>query len=219
MARRESRLLDRRIGPVPLWLALVGSLVVLVVVAFAAANTLSGRGGGGNGADAPRIRYDVGDPGPGEMAPDFELPAVDGSNFRLSEQIGREILLYFHEGLMCDPCWRQVDDVQADLAKFRDVGIDEVVAISIDSLSAQRQRAQTRGIGMPVLADVDRSVSAAYDALSYGMMGGSTPGHTFVLVGPDGRIRWRADYGGAPNFTMFVPNETLLAELRDVSRT
>ena len=59
-------------------------------------------------------------------------------------------------------------------------------------------------------------MSAAYDALSYGMMRGSTPGHTFVLVGADGVIRWRADYGGPPDYTMYVPNETLLAELRTV---
>jgi hypothetical protein len=45
---------------------------------------------------------------------------------------------------------------------------------------------------------------------------GATPGHAFILVGPDGVIRWRADYGEPPNFTMYVPNGTLLAELRSV---
>ena len=33
-------------------------------------------------------------------------------------------------------------------------------------------------------------------------------------VGPDGVIRWRADYGGAPDFTMFVPVPSLLADLK-----
>jgi hypothetical protein len=38
-------------------------------------------------------------------------------------------------------------------------------------------------------------------------------GHSFVLVGPDGVIRWRADYGGAPNYTMFLPTDRMLADL------
>jgi peroxiredoxin Q/BCP len=39
-------------------------------------------------------------------------------------------------------------------------------------------------------------------------------GHSFVVVGPDGNIEWRADYGGAPNYTMFVPNSDLLAQMK-----
>jgi peroxiredoxin Q/BCP len=45
------------------------------------------------------------------------------------------------------------------------------------------------------------------------MMGTMRDGHSFVLVGPDGRIRWRADYGGAPKYTMFLPTEKMLADL------
>lgn len=210
----KPRLLSRRLGPVPVWAILVAVVGVVGIVAVAAANTLSGAGSG------PKLRYDVGQPGVGQMAPDFELASATGGllggSFKLSEQRGKEVLLYFHEGLMCAPCWKQVDDIQADLAKFRDLGIDVVAAISIDPAAAQQPRAQQRGISFPVLADADRAVSAEYDALSYGMMGGSTPGHTFILVGADGVIRWRADYGGAPDFTMYVPNTTLLAELRKV---
>ena len=211
LAQRKPRGLWRRVGPVPLWLAL-GFLGATVVIAVAAANTLSGAGSGGNGA--PQIRYDVGRPGVGETAPDFALPSVGTDTFRLSEQRGKNVLLYFHEGLMCAPCWRQIDDIEADLRMFREIGVDEIVAISIDPAEAQQQRAQLRGITFPVLADADLAVCQLYDALSYGMMGGTRPGHTFILVRPDGTIRWRADYGGPPDFTMYVPNATVLAELR-----
>ncbi|MEK7295981.1 MAG: alkyl hydroperoxide reductase, partial [Actinomycetota bacterium] len=51
------------------------------------------------------------------------------------------------------------------------------------------------------------------DANSYGMMGDSTNGHSFIVVGSDGTIRWRADYGGAPDYTMYVPVPSLLADL------
>ncbi|TML95264.1 MAG: hypothetical protein E6G10_28615 [Actinobacteria bacterium] len=34
------------------------------------------------------------------------------------------------------------------------------------------------------------------------------------LHAPDGRIRWRADYGGAPKYKMYVPVGDLLADMR-----
>jgi len=65
-----------------------------------------------------------------------------------------------------------------------------------------------------VLSDPTMAVSKAYHANDYGMMGNSRDGHTFILVGPDGTIRWRADYGGAPHYTMFVQPSQVLADLR-----
>jgi peroxiredoxin Q/BCP len=193
----------------PAWGLGLATLLVVAMVGVAIANTLSGAG------DRP-LGYDVGSPGVGETAPDFELPGASGERYRLSARQGQDVLLYFHEGLGCAPCWQQVIDIQRELDRFSGVGVDEVVAISLDPLAAQAQHAQANGVTLPILADEGRSVSQAYDALSYRMMGGATPGHTFVLVGPDGVIRWRADYGGPPNFTMYVPNDMLLAELRAV---
>jgi len=59
------------------------------------------------------------------------------------------------------------------------------------------------------------AVSQSYHANQYGMMDGSSDGHSFIVVGPDGRIRWRADYGGSPNYTMYVPIATLLADMKE----
>ena len=198
----------RRIGPIPIWALGLGVLLAIAVIGFATLNSLSG-------AAAP-TGYDVGNPGVGQKAPDFELPAASGGQYRLSAQRGKDVLLYFHEGLGCAPCWQQVFDIQKDMARFRELGVSQVVAISVDPLAAQALHAQANGVTLPVLADEDRSVSRAYDALSYGMMRGATPGHTFILVGPDGRIRWRADYGGPPRFTMYVADDTILAQLRSV---
>lgn len=38
-------------------------------------------------------------------------------------------------------------------------------------------------------------------------------GHSFVLVGSDGKIQWRADHAEAPKYTMYVPVTQLLADL------
>ena len=191
--------------PIPLLLGIVG--IGVLVVGIAARNTLTG-------ADKQGVAYEVGRPGPGDAAPDFTLTNADGTAFHLAGLRGQQVLLYFHEGLGCDPCSRQIDAIQADLARFRRLGIDLVVAISADPAAAQGQRARRTNVTIPALTDPDRAVSAAYGTLAYGMMNGALPGHTFILVGPDGKIRWRADYGGAPNYTMFVADDTLLAELR-----
>jgi hypothetical protein len=45
------------------------------------------------------------------------------------------------------------------------------------------------------------------------MMGDTRDGHSFVLVGPNGTISWRADYGGAPDYTMFLPTQQILADV------
>src|SRR5882724_5049432 len=67
---------------------------------------------------------------------------------------------------------------------------------------------------VPALVDPDLTVSRSYQANQYGMMGTDRDGHTFVLVGPDGHIQWRADYGGMPNYTMYVTPDQLAADLR-----
>ena len=49
------------------------------------------------------------------------------------------------------------------------------------------------------------SVSKTHGTYGYGMMGGFPNGRSLILVGPSGKIRWRADYGGEPKYTMYVP--------------
>ena len=104
--------------------------------------------------------------------------------------------------------------IQSNMAKFQALGINQVVSITTDPLDALQQKVQDQGITLPVLSDQNLAVSQAYNANSYGMMGNSRDGHTFVVVGSDGRILWRADYGGAPNYTMYVPISNLVAALR-----
>lgn len=157
--------------------------------------------------------YQVGAPGPGQPAPPVHLAATDGSTFDLGHQKGKTVLLYFQEGVGCEPCWNQITDIQRRRASFATAHVDEVVSITTDPMDALRQKVADEHVTIPVLSDPGLSVSKAYNANRYGMMGMSADGHTFVLVGPDGRIRWRADYGGAPDYTMYVPVDRLLADL------
>ena len=168
---------------------------------------------GSEPGQAGRFEFAVGDPGPGSEAPGFELASSAGGSFELGEQEGQTVLLYFHEGLMCQPCWDQIVDLEGDLDGLRKLGIDELVSITTDPIDQIEQKVADEGIGTPVLSDPELETSEAYSANQYGMMGESRDGHSFIVVGPDGVIQWRADYGGPPNFTMYLPVPDLLADI------
>lgn len=162
--------------------------------------------------------YAIGAPGPGQPAPPIELASSAGGTFDLAAFAGKEdVLLYFQEGLMCQPCWDQLVAIEKESAAFQALGISRVVGITGDPLDLIKQKVGDDDITSPVLSDPGYAVSDAYDARRYGMMDGQMAGHTFILVGKDRTIRWRADYGGAPNYTMFVPTDVLLGELRAVT--
>ena len=190
----------------------VAAFAGLAVVALLAIFLVTNRGRGGQQGTG-RYAYQVGDPGPGATAPPIKL-ATTGGTFDLAALAGQTTLLYFQEGLGCQPCWDQLTDIQANLHEYQALGITRVLSITTDPLDAIRQKVADQRITIPVASDPDLAISHAYRANQYGMMGQSRDGHSFVVVGPDGRIRWRADYGGAPNYTMYVPSESLLADLR-----
>jgi len=163
---------------------------------------------------AGQYPFRVGNPGPGTQAPAVTLPSTDGSTFDLASLRGKTVLLYFQEGLGCEPCWNQLKDMQSQRSDFQALGIDQMVSITSDPMIALKQKVADEGLTIPILSDPNLTVSQSYTANSYGMMGTSRDGHTFVVVGPDGRIVWRADYGGSPKYTMYVPVPNLLADIR-----
>ena len=205
----------RRDPGVGLWVALiVGAAVLALSVIFYLTNAASGTNSTTGSNQAGKYAFQVGSPGPGQQAPAIQLPSTTGGTFDLASQRGKTVLLYFQEGLTCQPCWDQFKDIQSHLSDFHALGIDTVVSITTDPLNALQQKVADEGLTLPVLSDPQLVVSRAYTANGYGMMGASRDGHSFIMVGPDGRIRWRADYGGAPDYTMYVPVSNLIADMR-----
>ncbi len=51
----------------------------------------------------------------GQKAPDFELEGIDGKTVKLSDYIGKNVVLFFNEGAMCYPaCWNQIAELGND---------------------------------------------------------------------------------------------------------
>jgi peroxiredoxin len=195
----------------------LGAAVVALGVLFAV--SVGGEGGSskteGQGASGGGdYAFAVGSPGPGQPAPALKLPSTAGGTYDLAARRGKRVLLYFQEGLGCQPCWDQIKDIERKPGTLKALGIDEMVTITGNDLANLRQKASDERIKTPVLADPDLPMSAKWEANKYGMMGDSANGHSFIVVGPDGRIEHRADYGGAPDYTMYVPVGSLVADLR-----
>ncbi|MCU6481802.1 peroxiredoxin family protein [Arthrobacter sp. A2-55] len=195
------------------WVLGAAALVVVLAGLYAIFSSSSTPKTGGAGT-----AYTVGQPGPGQAAPAFTLTAGNGSQVSLADYKGKSVLLYFQEGLTCQPCWDQLTSLEQAAPQVKAAGIDAVVSITSDPAALIGQKTRDMGLSTPVLSDPGLAVSEQYGANQYGMMGTSRDGHTFILIGPDGVIRWRADYGGAPNYTMFVPVPTLLADLQAGTR-
>ncbi|MDI3195231.1 peroxiredoxin family protein [Pseudarthrobacter sp. AL07] len=193
-----------------LWTLAAAALVLILVglyAIFSGSTAPKNTGAGKN--------YDVGQPGPGQAAPAFTLQDNSGKQVSLGDYKGKNVLLYFQEGLTCQPCWDQMTILEKDSTKVKAAGIDAVLSITTDPADLIARKTRDMGLSTPVLSDPALTVSEKYSANRYGMMGAMRDGHSFILVGPDGTIRWRADYGGAPDYTMFVPVDKLLSDLND----
>ncbi|WP_216699782.1 redoxin domain-containing protein [Arthrobacter sp. H5] len=162
---------------------------------------------------AEGVDYDVGSPGTGSEAPAFTLPSVEGGPVELGDYSGKSTLLYFHERLGCQPCWDQIKDLEENPSVLQEAGIDSLVTITSGPADLIARKMSDDGLETVALADTDLTVSRQYEANKFGMMGESSNGHTFILVGPEGTIQWRADYGGAPDYTMYVPVTQLMNDL------
>jgi peroxiredoxin len=196
------------------WLLSAAAAVVALVVLYAVFSTSPAKNTSSSGTS-----YDVGSPGIGKTAPAFTLAASTGKQVSLSDFHGKTVLLYFQEGLTCQPCWDQLTVLEKSATKVKAAGVDDIVSITSDPVDLITRKTKDMGLTTPVLSDPGLKVSQQYGANQYGMMGTSRDGHSFLLVGPDGTISWRADYGGAPDYTMYVAVDKLLADLKAGARS
>lgn len=151
--------------------------------------------------------------GVGKKAPDFELESIDGKTVKLSDYLGKNVVLFFNEGSMCYPaCWDQI----AELGNDSRFDTESVAAFSIvvdtkrqwlDIVSKTPNMTKAK-----ILFDTSRFVSKAYDVLYLDspMHPGSFPGHTYFIIDKEGIIRFTLD---DPN--MAIANDKLIKEIEN----
>lgn len=201
------------------WLLTVlgtGILVALIVIISQKGDTPSAQQpsggdamhGGGQPVDSKVFNNLV-----GKTAPNFTLESYSGEKITLSSLRGKNIILFFNEGLMCYPsCWNQI----AEFGKDNNFKKNTVVLnITVDS----KKNWQEAVAKMPelaaatVLLDTDKKVSALYGvlALPSSMHKGQFPGHSYVVIDQKGIVRFVHD-----DEQMAIRNQELANEINSL---
>lgn len=126
----------------------------------------------------------------GDMAPDFVLPADDGTMVQLSALRGRTVIIYFYPKDDTPGCTTQACGFRDNYAQV--TAADAIVlAISPDSVESHVAFKRKFNLPFPLLADVDHAVCEAYGVWSEKTMYGKkymgvTRSH--VVVAADGRL-------------------------------
>lgn len=99
--------------------------------------------------------------GPGQPAPDFELPDQDGRIWRLADHAGRRLLLVFYPGDGTPVCTRQLCEYRDGLEEFEGLDV-EVVGISADDADSHRNFREKHELPFTLLSDAGLEVADAY---------------------------------------------------------
>lgn len=127
----------------------------------------------------------------GKPAPDFELPDQNGNPVRLSDFLGRWVVLYFYPKDMTPGCTQEACAFRDAYAEFAQRDII-VLGVSADDVRSHQKFAQKYALPFPLLADTAHRVSAAYGAWRAKSMYGKTywgVARLTVLIDPEGIVR------------------------------
>ncbi len=114
--------------------------------------------------------------------PDFELSTVDGRSERLSEHLGKEVVLLDFWATFCEPCLAGMPHLDALYRQHKSEGF-VVLGIDIDgpdSIAQVKTTVSKLGVSFPILLDQETRVVALYNP--------KTSAPYSVLIGRDGRI-------------------------------
>lgn len=99
----------------------------------------------------------------GDKAPEFSLPADDGSTVSLSDYAGQKVLVYFYPKANTPGCTTEACDFRDNLAELNDLGI-AVVGISPDPVDKLAKFKADHDLNFPLLSDEDKSIMTAWGA-------------------------------------------------------
>ena len=132
---------------------------------------------------------------PGKKAPAFTLNDQHGKTHRLSEYVGRPVVLYFYPKDDTPGCTKETCDFRDNLPKFKKSDA-AVFGVSILDEASKARFAKKYDVTFPLLADDDHAVAEKYGVWQQkSLYGRKFMGNvrTTYLIGPDGKVAKRWD--------------------------
>ncbi len=153
----------------------------------------------------------------GKPSPYFELKNRDGGVYSPKTLLGKNIVLFFNEGLMCYPaCWNQITSLAGD-GRFAESDT-VVLSVVVDSPNEwQKAVEKMPELGKAVVVfDETKAASRDFAVLNLesSMHRGNLPGHTYVIIDSQGIVRYVLD---DPN--MANNNSVLMEQINKFSNS
>ena len=130
------------------------------------------------------------------MIPDFELPSTGGTPFRLSQQAGKTLVVYFYPKDSTPGCTTEAQQFRDLYPDFAAAGCN-VVGVSRDSLRSHESFKSKQELPFDLLADTEEKLCARFAVIKmksmYGKQVRGIERSTFVLDGKGVlRREWRS---------------------------
>ncbi|MBI4535142.1 MAG: peroxiredoxin [Ignavibacteriae bacterium] len=141
----------------------------------------------------------------GDKAPDFTLHDTEKKQRKLSEFLGKKVVVAFFPGAFTGVCTNEMCALRDSFGELGGINTN-VVAISVDAPAANKAFAETHRLGFPLLSDYTREVSKQYCGIypDFGGLPGLTAAKRSVFVlDPSGTVRyaWITENPGTePNY-------------------
>ena len=132
---------------------------------------------------------------PGKAVKDFSLPSTGGSTFKLSDQRGKTLVVYFYPKDNTPGCTVEGADFRDHYGDFAKAGA-EVVGVSRDSVKSHEGFKAKMKFPFALLSDADEKVCTLFGVMKmknmYGKKVRGIERSTFVLDGEGAIAReWR----------------------------
>ncbi len=128
----------------------------------------------------------------GIKAPDFTLTDQDGKTHRLSDYLGRPVVLYFYPKDDTPGCTKEACSFRDSFSEFKRAGV-EVLGISVDDEKSHAKFREKYNLPFTLLSDPDKKVVEKYgvwvEKTNYGKRYWGTARTTF-LIDENGDIKY-----------------------------
>ena len=100
----------------------------------------------------------------GDIAPDFTLPAGDGTEVRLQDLKGQWVIVYFYPKDNTPGCTTEACDFRDNAAAFAAASDAQVFGVSGDSVASHQRFSAKYELPFKLLSDADHSMMTAWSA-------------------------------------------------------
>lgn len=121
----------------------------------------------------------------------FELPDQNGKMVKLSDFLGKWIVLYFYPKDDTPGCTKEACNFRDSIKEFEKRGV-VILGVSKDSVESHQKFAKKYHLNFPLLSDIEKHVLKAYKAWGKKTFLGKTYDGTFrktYLIDPKGEIK------------------------------